>query len=140
LAVMCMYDYVSGVYKSSDAGGLPFDTSHPQYLTYDLSTVCSEGEHGHTYSVGKALFLRPDSDDEVAGNDHFCIVSALFIPWSNVELLQKPADASWGGLFSFQIPFMSARLLRNIDNLVLLHKSKAEAHIDSSDCMLFKAK
>jgi hypothetical protein len=30
---MCMYDYISLVYKSTDVGGLPFDSCHPQHLT-----------------------------------------------------------------------------------------------------------
>src|SRR5216117_2528058 len=33
LANMCLYDYISLVYKSTNQGGIPFDPTHPQYAT-----------------------------------------------------------------------------------------------------------
>jgi hypothetical protein len=122
------YDYVSLVYKASDVGGLPFDTLHPQHLTH-RQFVRKENKAIPTL-LGRLLFLRTDSDDDVARNDYFCIISALFIPWSNEGLPRKPSNASWEDFFSCQKPFISARLLRHIDNIALLHKSRAEAHID----------
>jgi PIF1-like helicase/Helitron helicase-like domain at N-terminus len=128
LASMCMYDYVSLVYKSDEAGGLPFDSSHPQHLTH--RQFVRKTITAIPTLLGKLLFLRPDSDDEVARSNHFCIVSALFVPWSQNQPLQKLPETSWEEFFSCHQPALLPRLLRYIDNLALLHKSKAEAQID----------
>jgi Helitron helicase-like domain at N-terminus len=94
---MCMYDYVSLVYKSTDDGGLPFDPSHPQHLTNRQFTQ-KTGIAIPTL-LEKLLFLRPDSGEESVRNEHFCIVSALFVPWSHDKPLQKPNDRSWEDFF-----------------------------------------
>jgi hypothetical protein len=75
------------------------------------------------------MFRRPDSG-ECVRNDHFCIVSALFLPWSHDQPLQKPNAVSWEDYFSSKKPGVTVRLLRYIENLGLMHKSKEEACID----------
>jgi hypothetical protein len=55
LAGMCMYNYVSLVYESSDTGGLPFDTSHPQHLTYQQ--FVQKANTAIPTLLGRLLFL-----------------------------------------------------------------------------------
>jgi hypothetical protein len=133
LSDMCLYDYCSLVYKSSiskshDKRGLPFDPLHPQHKTYrqfvrkDTSVIPT--------LLGRLLFLRPDSGDEAVRSDHFCLLTGLFIPWSHVKPPQKLSDICWEIHFVAQEPHLPPRILRYIDNLALLHKSKEEAIID----------
>jgi hypothetical protein len=125
---MCLYDYCSLVYKSRDAGGLQFDTCHPQHTTH--RQFVRKTRAAIPTLLGRLLFLRPDSDDEAVKEDHFCILSGLFVPWNNERPPQKSSAASWEQLFSMKKPDLSRRILRYIDNLTLLHKSKEEARID----------
>jgi hypothetical protein len=80
--------------------------------------------------LGRLLFLRPDSGDEAVREDHFCLVTGLFVPWNYSQSPRKPANESWERFFSSKKSHLSPRVLRYIDNLALLHKSKEEAHID----------
>lgn len=128
LANMCLYDYVSLVYKSTNQGGIPFDSAHPQHAT-NRQFIRKETAAIPT-PLGKLFFLRPDSDDESVRNEYFCLVSGLFIPWTHDQPPVKPSTDSWEEFFSVKKEFVSPRLLRHIDNLALLHKSKVEAQID----------
>src|SRR5579859_3311617 len=139
LGDMSLYDYCSLVYRSAHTGGIPFDKGHPlwkthhQFVRKDTATIPT--------LLGRLLFLRPDSEDESVRNDYFCLVSGLFLPWSREQPPVKPAGDSWEDFFSAKksllsprIPakksLLSPRILRHIDNLSLLHKSKEEAQID----------
>lgn len=128
LADMCLYDYCALVYKSKNAGGLPYESAHPQHLTH------RQFVRKQTVTIptllGRLLFLRPDSGDEVVREHHFCLITGLFVPWTNSQLPRKPANESWERFFSSKKSYLSPRVLRYIDNLALLHKSKEEAHID----------
>src|SRR5579859_1027972 len=128
LANMCLYDYVSLVYKSTNQGGIPFDSAHPQNAT-NRQFIRKETAAIPTL-LGKLLFLRPDSDDESVRNEYFSLVSRLFIPWTGDQPPVKASTDSWEKFFSVKKEFLPPRLLRHIDNLTLLHKSKVEAQID----------
>src|SRR5579859_7795450 len=128
LGDMSLYDYCSLVYRSADAGGIPFDEGHPlqnmhcQFVRKNTATIPT--------LLGRLLFLRPDSEDESVRNDYFCLVSGLFLPWSREQPPVKPVGDSWEEFFSVKKSLLSPRILRHIDNLSLLHKSKEEAQID----------
>src|SRR5579859_5479707 len=128
LGDMCLYDYCSLVYRSADASGIPFDEGHPlqkthrQFVRKDTATIPA--------LLGRLLFLRPDSEDELVRNDFFCLVSGLFLPWSHEQPPVKPGGDSWDEFFSVKKSLLSPRILQHIDNLSLLHKSKEEAQID----------
>src|SRR5579859_1872006 len=128
LTNMCLYDYVSLVYKSTNQGGIPFDSAHPQNAT-NRQFIRKETAAIPTL-LGKLLFLRPDSGDESVRNEYFCLVSGLFIPWTRDQPPVKASTDSWENSFSVKKEFLSPRLLRHIDNLALLHKSREEAEID----------
>ena len=128
LADMCLYDYCSLVYKSTDAGGIPFDEGHPLQKTY-RQFVRKDTAKIPTL-LGRLLFLQPDSEDESVKNDYFCLISGLFLPWSRYQPPVKPIGESWEDFFSAKKSIVSPCILRHIDNLSLLHKSKEEARID----------
>jgi hypothetical protein len=128
LAGMCLYDYCALVYRSTDTGGIPFDEGHPLQKTHRQS-IRRDTVKIPTL-LGRLLFLRPDSGDESVRNDYFCLVSGLFLAWSHNQPPVKPAGNSWEDFFLAQKNLLSHRILRYIDNLSLLHKSKEEAHID----------
>jgi ATP-dependent DNA helicase PIF1 len=128
LADMCLYDYCSLVYKSDDAGGIPFDEGHPLQKSY-RQFVRKDGAFIPTL-LGRLLFLRPDSEDESVRSDYFCLLSGLFLPWSRQQPPVKPVANSWEEFYSTKRNILSPRILRYIDNLSLLHKSKEEAQID----------
>ena len=128
LADMCLYDYCVLVYKSKNAGGLPYESAHPQHLIY--RQFVRKQTVAIPTLLGRLLFLRPDSGDEAVREDHFCLVTGLFVSWNNSQSPRKPANESWERFFSSKKSHLSPRVLRYIDNLALLHKSKEEAHID----------
>jgi len=128
LADMCLYDYASLVYKSRNYGGIPFDPEHPQHRTY-RQFVRRDAVAIPTL-LGKLLFLRPDSEEQPVRNNYFCLLSGLFTPWSQEHPPVKSVSESWEVFFSDRKDFLSPRILRYIDNLALLHKSKEEAEID----------
>jgi hypothetical protein len=128
LGNMCLYDYCSLVYRSYDAGGIPFDEGHP--LQKSCRQFVRKEKEAIPTLLGRLLFLRPDSDDESVRSDYFCLLSGLFLPWSREQPPVKPVGDSWEVFFAGKRDSLSPRLLRNIDNLALLHKSKEEAHID----------
>src|SRR5579859_7527370 len=125
---MCPYDYCSLVYRSANAGGIPFNEGYPlqktqrQFVRKDTATIPA--------LLGRLLFLRPDSEDDSVRNDCFCLLSGLFLPWSREQPPVKPSGDSWEDFFSAKKSLLSPRVLRHIDNLSLLHKSKEEAQID----------
>jgi hypothetical protein len=128
LANMSLYDYVSLVYKSTNQGGIPFDPAHPQHAT-NCQFIRKETATIPTL-LRKLLFLRPDSDDESVRNEYFCLISGLFVPWTRDQPPVKAPTDSWENSFSVKKEFLSPCLLRHIDNLALLHKSREEAEID----------
>jgi PIF1-like helicase len=128
LANMCLYDYCSLVYRSYDAGGIPFDEGHP--LQKSCRQFVRKDKEAIPTLLGRLLFLRPDSEDESVRIDYFCLLSGLFLPWSREQPPVKPVGDSWEVFFAAKRDSLSLRLLRNIDNLALLHKSKEEAQID----------
>jgi hypothetical protein len=97
LADMCLYDYCSLVYKSTDAGGIPFDEGHPLQKTY-RQFVRKDTAKIPTL-LGRLLFLQPDSEDESVQNDYFCLLLGLFLPWSREQPPVKLTDHSWEDFF-----------------------------------------
>lgn len=97
LADMRLYDYCSLVYRSTEAGGIPFEQGHPleksygQFVQKDTSTIPT--------LLGRLLFLRPDSDDQAIQSEYFCLLSGLFLPWSRQQPPIKPA----GNLFDIYL-------------------------------------
>jgi hypothetical protein len=86
LANMCLYDYVSLVYKSTNQGGIPFNSAHPQHATN--RQFIRKKTVAIPTPLGKLFFLRPDSDDESVRNEYFCLVSGLLsrMAWQNYRL------------------------------------------------------
>ena len=129
LANLCLYDYCSLVYKDNKNDcGLSFESAHPQHETH--RQFVRNARPAIPTLLGKLLFLRPDSTDEAIRNEHFCLVSALFIPWSHDQALAKSPVQSWEEFFRTREQSLSFRILRYIGNLALLHKSKEEARIN----------
>ena len=129
LGNLCLYDYCSLVYKDKKNDcGLPFESAHPQHDTH--RQFIRHGKPAIPTLLGKLLFLRPDSTDEIVRNEHFCLVSALFIPWNHDQALAKSPALSWEEFFRSREQSIPPRILRYIGNLALLHKSKEEARVD----------
>src|SRR5579859_4221125 len=127
LVSFCLYDYRSLVYKKKKKGGIPFSSNHPQYEHYrqfvrrDIAAIPN--------LLGRLLFVQPTSDDEAQRCEYYCLVSGLFLPWSWEHPL-NPEDLPWDVFFDANKSSIPQRLLRHIDNLTLLHKSKEETQID----------
>ena len=111
--------------KKAQGGGFLFDEGHKQYDTYTQFFT----NPGIPTLLGRVLFVRKDPPDQDVHNQYFCLVSALFIPWSHTNPL-KPPDVSWEENFYERLPTLSSRIRRYIDNLDLLHKSEEESRID----------
>ena len=129
LGDFCLCDYCSLVYndKKHDCR-LPFESTHPQHATH--RQFIWNGKAAIPTLLGRLLFLRPDSTDEVVRSVHFCLVSALFISWSYNQPPAKSSTISWEEFFRMREETLPPRILRYIGNLALLHKSKEEARID----------
>jgi len=111
LAGCCLYDYCSLFYKKkAQSGGFSFDDSHKQYHT-----------HRQFFSdptiptlLGRILFIHKNSSDQDVRSQYFCLVSALFIPWSRTNPLKLP-DVSWEDTFYKRLPMLSSRIRRYIE-------------------------
>ena len=126
LAECCLYDYCSLFYKKkAQSSGFPFDDGHKQHHSYRQFF----SEPTIPALLGRILFVRKDSPDRDVRSQYFCLVSALFIPWSHTNPLKRP-EAFWEQVFYGRLPTLSSRIRRYIDNLDLLHKSKEESRID----------
>ena len=126
LAECCLYDYCSLFYKKkAQSGGFSFDDSHKQYHTHRQFFT----DPAIPTLLGRILFVRKNSPDQDVRSQYFCLVSALFIPWSHTDPLKLP-DVSWEDTFYERLPTLSSRVRRYIDNLDLVHKSKEESRID----------
>jgi len=98
LANLCLYDYCSLIYKDKkDDCGLSFESMHPQHTTHQQ--FVRNGKLAIPTLLGKSLFLRLDSTDEAIRSGHFCLVSALFVPWSHDQNLTKLPTISWEEFF-----------------------------------------
>ena len=129
MADFCLYDYCSLVYKDKKRDcGLSFESMHPQHATH--RQFVRQGKPAIPTLLGKLLFLRPDSTDEVVRNAHFSLVSAVFVPWSHDHPHAKSHTMSWEEFFRTKEETLPPRISRHISNLALLHKSKEEARID----------
>ena len=129
LADLCLYNYCFLVYKDKKHDcGLPFESVHPQHANH--RQFVRRGKPAIPTLLGKSRFLRPDSPDEAIKSTHFCLVSAVFVPWSHEQPLTKSPTMSWEEFFRSRGETLAPRILRYISNLALLHKSKEEARID----------
>src|SRR5216117_2528060 len=66
------------------------------------SPIHSKGNRAIPTLLGKLLFLRPDSDDELVRNEYFCLVSGLLIPWTRDQSPVKASTDSWEKFFSIK--------------------------------------
>jgi hypothetical protein len=128
LASFCLYDYCSLVYKEKKEGGIEFSSDHPQHSSHRQfvrsSTVAIPN------LLGRLLFVSRNSPDRKKVEDYYCLISALFLPWSSTYSLQTGAT-SWEQFYSVNAYKIPPRLMRHIENLDLLHKSKEESRIDA---------
>src|SRR5579859_5823236 len=130
LAPFCLYDYRSLVYKDGRKknGGIRFSENHPQsqnqrqFVRLDTAAIPT--------LLGRLLFIQPTSDDETQRQEYYCLVSALFIPWSWQHPL-NPTNLPWDIFYEANKSQIPPRLMRHIENLALLHKSKEESMLDA---------
>src|SRR5579859_579968 len=127
LSDMCLYDYFSLFYKEKSNKGIQFDHEHPQANTH--SQILRKSSQQVPNLLGRILFLRPDSKDEQMKEDYYCLVAALFIPWSDRQPL-NPTATSWEDWYLNHAPQLPPRIARLIQNLQLLHKTKDEIDFD----------
>ena len=127
LSGMCLYDYVSLFYKERGSNGIPFRDEHPQANTH--SQILRKSSQQIPNLLGRILFLRPDSKDEQMTEDYYCLVAALFIPWSDRQPL-NPTATSWENWYLSHAPRPPPRIARLIQNLELLHKTIDEIDFD----------
>ena len=119
----CLYDYYSTFYKRNQKGGIAFADMHPQTYTHRQFIR----EPAIPTLMGKLFNINTTSADEKIMEDYFCMVCALFIPWTEHQPF-KPLTMSWKEFFHSQN--LSPRHLRYIENIKLLHKSQEEARIN----------
>jgi hypothetical protein len=81
LSGMCLYDYFSLFYKERTMRGIRFDSRHPQANTH--CQILRPSNIQIPNLLGRLLFLRPDSEDEKVKEDYYCLLAALFVPWSD---------------------------------------------------------
>lgn len=80
LSDFCLYDYCTHISKHKRLNGLPFQSSHPQcnhysqFLRQEIKTVPT--------LLGKLLFVKSDSGNEKKVDEYYCLIAALFFPWS----------------------------------------------------------
>jgi hypothetical protein len=73
--------------------------------------------------------LNSESKDLAEKEKFFCILTALFIPWTK-DTIQKVYSITWEEYFNSHLGTLSGRLRRHIDNIRLLRKSKEESQLD----------
>jgi len=127
LADFCLYDYRSVIYKRKLHAVLRFSIDHPQHDTH--TQLCRDASDITPSLTGSLFHLNPDSTDPEQREKFFCILTALFIPWSEDVPLKRVAD-SWELHFQAHRPHLSPRINRRIFNIDLLHKSKEESRFD----------
>jgi hypothetical protein len=123
----CLYDYVSLYYKKKSNHGIPFEGQHPQHRTY--TQICRTGALSIPNLLGCLTYLNPASTIATEQDKYFCILTALFIPWSKTTV-PKLGQRTWEEHFSDHEAQISDRLARKITNISLLHKSKEESRFD----------
>jgi hypothetical protein len=127
LKSFCLYDYTSLYYKSKFHGGLPFQFEHPQHRTY--SQFRRTDRPSIPNLLGCLTYLNSESKDLAEKEKFFCILTALFIPWTK-DTVQKVYSITWEEYFNSHSETLSGRLRRHIDNIRLLRKSKEESQLD----------
>ena len=123
----CLYDHCSPVYKEKKLGGIPFDSSHPQHRT--SSQFVPQSTTAVPTLLGNLLFLQKTTKKLSDRGDHFCLLFALFFPWSSLDL-PVLSNATWEGIFDSSKDKLCPRLQRHIANLELLHRTNEETNID----------
>jgi PIF1-like helicase len=127
----CLYDYATLVYKAKGLSGVSFLEQHPQSETQSQHIRRLSACHSIPIPnlLGRILFVRPDSPDSKVVNEYYALVSLLFISWS-ISNPPNPQRVAWKDWYESQELLLSPRVHRLIDNLALLHKSRAEAEFD----------
>jgi len=110
-------------YKRNRQGGISFTSQHPQHQSYRQFIR----DPAIPALLGKIFTIKPNSTGEKDLEEYFCILSGLFVPWSNHHPF-KPSFMTWRDFFEGQN--LSPRHLRFIENIALLHKSQEEAKIN----------
>jgi len=128
LAEYCLYDYVALYYKAKSKHGLPFTPEHPQHRNY---SQVQRAEDGFVIPnvLGCLTYLTPTTKDQQEKEKYFCILTALFTPWSK-DTVRKSDDTTWEEYFNRQASAMCDRVSRHIGNICLLSKSKEESRFD----------
>ena len=75
----CLYDYYSMFYKRNRQGGISFTSQHPQHQSYRQFIR----DPAIPALLGKIFTIKPNSTGEKDLEEYFCILSGLFVPWSN---------------------------------------------------------
>lgn len=127
LSQLCLYDYFSLFYKERSRKGIKFDQSHPQVDTH--CQILRRSSLQVPNLLGRLLFLRPDSGIEQIREDYHCLLFALFVPWNHLQSI-NPLGLSWEEYYLDRVAILSPRIIRIIENLDLLHKSKDEVQFD----------
>jgi hypothetical protein len=126
---ICLYDYTILFYKRKRMTGKIFIDQHPQSTTH--RQICRTKD-SIPVPILNGILLRfdPDSTDETIQQDYFCLLSALFLPWSSDDDTHKPEPISWEDYFQSNQHRLCPWCIRYIENIKLLHKSKEESKID----------
>ena len=127
LATYCLYDYSSMYVKRKSQEGIPFSLEHPQRAQY--SQAIRANGYATPNLLGKILHLNPQSSEKCDREDFYCIVVGLFVPWGMPDI-EKPSESSWEEHYNCIKTRLSPRVLRYIDNVNLLYKSKEESRLD----------
>lgn len=87
-----LYDYSSLHYKLKHRHGIPFRAEHLEHS--HCSQLARTGPPAIPNLLGAITSLNCNSKDASVHEDFYCIVVALFIPWS-VDSISKPKAVSW---------------------------------------------
>jgi len=129
LLELCLFDYISLVYKQKHEGGVKFATGHPQHSTHQQ--FVRHAKPAIPRILGRLLFVTKDAKSSDTREEYYCMVSLLFIPWSHLQPHIPAIDGSWEAYYHEHITAISTRLLWHIGNLDLLHRSKEDAIVDA---------
>jgi hypothetical protein len=124
----CLYDYYGLVYKKKSRRGIPFESEHPQHLTYRQIVRATTATIPTL--LGKLLFLNKDSEEKSKREDYYCILTSLFFRWSRSQPLKSDDATSWEEFFLLNYPSLTLRLRWYIANIDLLHKTKEEDRLN----------